>query len=724
MQDFNSTLNTNFAKIGFYSDLQSRSHSAIAREMIDKFAADGYGGVLFEITVGVNTDGTLQNKLTYDELFAWLDYADKKGLKTGVLPNWNFNSGNAEYIDSRSKPPEFNMTNMLNSMKTFINGFLPKLQDHGLDIFYLSQNNPDFFTSEYRNFWMDAIKGFRSIYSGALSNQVWSTNKFINQSQIETVSIWDLLDSIGVWVRAYISNEPIYNIDEIVSGYFGSKLNGASFVNELVSASSKINKPVLALINAFSLPNALDGGFDPTAEQALQNPLPTNPELQKLVFESFFQLVENNLKDIVTSVAIGYADPWAYKDFSSYQPTSTTTLDDIAIWNSLKYFDLSLNPSLSAELIKKYLQDPSNFRVSNTTIGSSGNDSINTYVGNNNVYLKGGFDTAIASGGNDNFFLSYLIKKSFKFEYTVYVTKPTDVLSTLSLDFGNGKTYEFKFSPTKPYTSANSYWDTNSIEVNLPDDLKLDKLFFGLNLGGWAKVGNLRINNLPIESSIGTHTRVESWSEPDWVLNGDKYTFNLSSFIKKNYEGKTTLIDGGAGLDKIYFENATSASDFKITAISNKINFTDRAGKYPPVDATNVERLIFSDKSIAFDLNGNAGTTAKILGAVFGKDSVSNKNYVGIGLHFLDAGWTYDNLAALALDAVGAKTNDQIVSLLWTNVIGTKPTAADKQPFITLLENGMSAGALAHLAADTSFNTTNINLVGLAQTGIEYNPVS
>jgi hypothetical protein len=320
-------------------------------------------------------------------------------------------------------------------------------------------------------------------------------------------------------------------------------------------------------------------------------------------------------------------------------------------------------------------------------------------------------------------YLSYLIKKSVKFEYTVYVTKPTDLLNTLTLDIGNGKTYEFKFSPTKPYTASNGYWDTNSIEVKLPDDLKLDKLIFGINLVGWAKVVNLSINNLPIESSVGTHTRVESWSEPDWVLNGDKYTFDLSSFIKKNYEGKTTFIDGGAGLDKIYFENATAVNDFKIAVIANKINFSDLAGIYPPVEATNIERLIFNNKSIAIDINGNAGTTAKILGAVFGKQAVTNKSYVGIGLHFLDSGWTYDNLAALALDAAGAKTNDQIVNLLWTNVIGTKPTAADKQQFIVLLENGMTAGALAHLAADTSFNATNINLVGLAQTGIEYIPV-
>jgi hypothetical protein len=39
------------------------------------------------------------------------------------------------------------------------------------------------------------------------------------------------------------------------------------------------------------------------------------------------------------------------------------------------------------------------------------------------------------------------------------------------------------------------------------------------------------------------------------------------------------------------------------------------------------------------------------------------------------------------------------------------------------LRRRQHAGALAHLAADSSFNTTNINLVGLAQTGIEYIPV-
>lgn len=181
------------------------------------------------------------------------------------------------------------------------------------------------------------------------------------------------------------------------------------------------------------------------------------------------------------------------------------------------------------------------------------------------------------------------------------------------------------------------------------------------------------------------------------------------------------VIDGDTGIDTSSYSG--SATDY---SIQRNESGTWSVYKFGLVNdlLVNIERLQFKDKFIAIDLNGNAGTTAKILGAIFGKDSVNNKNYVGIGIHFLDSGWIYDNLAELALDVAGPKTNDQIVSLLWANVIGTKPTAADKQPFIALLENGMTAGALVHLAADTSLNMANINLVGLVQTGIEYIPVS
>jgi len=199
-------------------------------------------------------------------------------------------------------------------------------------------------------------------------------------------------------------------------------------------------------------------------------------------------------------------------------------------------------------------------------------------------------------------------------------------------------------------------------------------------------------------------------------------TVNLVANDTFKGQAGTDLFDGGLGTDTVVYSGPLE--QYTVKKSGSRYIVSEPTGSDGTDYLTNIERLKFSDKFIAIDLDGNAGTTAKILGAVFGKESVLNKNYVGIGLSFLDAGWTYDNLAGLALDAAGAKTSDQIVSLLWTNVIGTKPTAADKQPFIALLDNGMTAGALAHLAADTSFNTTNINLVGLAQTGIEYIPVN
>ena len=152
----------------------------------------------------------------------------------------------------------------------------------------------------------------------------------------------------------------------------------------------------------------------------------------------------------------------------------------------------------------------------------------------------------------------------------------------------------------------------------------------------------------------------------------DGREFDLSTLTTSNSVKDTTLTKVA--------DNSWKLVNLKVT---NEVDYL-----------VDIDRILFKDISLALDINSNAGTTAKILGAVFGKESLSNKSYVGIGLSFLDAGWTYDNLAGLALDAAGAKTNDQIVSLLWTNVIGTKPTSADKQPFIALLENGMTAGAV------------------------------
>lgn len=255
--------------------------------------------------------------------------------------------------------------------------------------------------------------------------------------------------------------------------------------------------------------------------------------------------------------------------------------------------------------------------------------------------------------------------------------------------------------------------DASAASVPASIDLRPGKSSsIGLDSDGTSQFNNVSIAfGSLIESVVGTVY--------DDVIIGNAKNNSVT------YTGGNDLLDGGAGLDLLRIWQ--SAAEFKVSkdtvtgfwsvdAINNTLGH---------VELQNIERIYFENTSWALDTGPteNAGITAKILGAIFGKDSLTNKQYVGIGLSFLDAGWTYDNLAGLALNAAGAVTQDQVVSLLWKNIIGFNATAADKAPYIALLQNGMSPGALAHLAADSSYNTSNINLVGLMQSGIEFIPV-
>jgi hypothetical protein len=146
----------------------------------------------------------------------------------------------------------------------------------------------------------------------------------------------------------------------------------------------------------------------------------------------------------------------------------------------------------------------------------------------------------------------------------------------------------------------------------------------------------------------------------------------------------------------------------------------------------NIERIKFADRSVAFDVDpsftagvtGNAGEVARILGAVFGPGSIAaHPDFVGIGLGFADAAMSYPNLMQLALNArLGAGfTNEQEIQLLYTNLFAHAASATDVAFWSSTISSGQYTQAtLAEMAADTAINATNIGLVGLATTGVQY----
>jgi hypothetical protein len=72
------------------------------------------------------------------------------------------------------------------------------------------------------------------------------------------------------------------------------------------------------------------------------------------------------------------------------------------------------------------------------------------------------------------------------------------------------------------------------------------------------------------------------------------------------------------------------------------------------------------------------------------------------------------------MNATGVARNDDVVELLWNNVVKIPIGAVDKAYYVEQLAQGMSAGALTRFAADTILNTDSVNLVGLSLTGIEF----
>jgi hypothetical protein len=180
-------------------------------------------------------------------------------------------------------------------------------------------------------------------------------------------------------------------------------------------------------------------------------------------------------------------------------------------------------------------------------------------------------------------------------------------------------------------------------------------------------------------------------------------------------------VDGLAGIDTVVL--GAAASSFKLQTNSNGYNLVRQDGS-GTVSLANVERLSFTDQKLALDLNGNAGSVAKILGAVFGAGAVARPDFVGIGLSLLDSGqYNAITLMGYALEvALGKNASPQaVVDLLYRNVVGVPPDAQTNKSFADQIVNGShTAATLGDMAANTDINQANIKLTGLQLTGLAF----
>lgn len=184
--------------------------------------------------------------------------------------------------------------------------------------------------------------------------------------------------------------------------------------------------------------------------------------------------------------------------------------------------------------------------------------------------------------------------------------------------------------------------------------------------------------------------------------------------------GNDTLM-GGDGIDTAAY--AGKRGNFSFNKKGGTLTVTDKTGLEGTDTLTGMERLSFSDRSVALDLDGNAGKVAMIVGALAGKQGVHNLGLVGDVLDMLDSGMSMDAAtdAAIAATTQGAFNSSSFVNTLYLNVLNRPANASEIQQFSHMIDSGANSRAdVALMAATSDQNKVQIDLVGLSQTGLEY----
>jgi len=235
----------------------------------------------------------------------------------------------------------------------------------------------------------------------------------------------------------------------------------------------------------------------------------------------------------------------------------------------------------------------------------------------------------------------------------------------------------------------------------------------GLATSGSTSLGNLFIDAATvIEDAIGTAY--------DDVLTG-----NSADNIFSPGTGND-MVNGAGGFNIVRMSAARSAYSLGLDAATGHVLMSAVDGASGADELQNIQRIAFSDCAVALDMDGKGSTVAKILGAVFGKESITNREYAGIGMGLMDQGYTPVTLMDLALRTkLGAGFDaTSEVNLFFGTLVGRAPSSDEQGYYTGLVSSGQfTLNSLAWMAANTSLNTDNIGLTGLMQTGLDYVPL-
>jgi hypothetical protein len=236
-----------------------------------------------------------------------------------------------------------------------------------------------------------------------------------------------------------------------------------------------------------------------------------------------------------------------------------------------------------------------------------------------------------------------------------------------------------------------------------------------ITLAGTALGGTVANNLIVTVATVGTAGKIATFGVVGTGRAGDGLV------------DVTVDVTGTAGVDTYTVDGAST--EYTITKTAGKIELDSTLATNVEINLANHERVVFTDKAIAYDATGRAGDVYALLAAALGTADVT-KAYTGIGIDLADKGWTNKQLADALLNTsvyktdAGGVSNETFIKHVYKNVFGTDATLTQVTDYTAWMTNGRLSQADVLVAASelAAFETT-IGLVGLATTGIEYTPI-
>ena len=173
--------------------------------------------------------------------------------------------------------------------------------------------------------------------------------------------------------------------------------------------------------------------------------------------------------------------------------------------------------------------------------------------------------------------------------------------------------------------------------------------------------------------------------------DGDDLIYGLAGNDVLDGKAGDDILDGGAGLDTVVFGG--SRAGYTLTRTSSGMTAASAAEGTDTL--INIERLQFTDETIAFDLGGNAGQAYRLYQAAF--DRVPDQGGLGYWIDQMDGGMRLSQVATGFINSAEFKTlygnnpsNSELVTLLYDNVLHRAPDAGGYAYWMERLAGGMA----------------------------------